>query len=85
MTPEQFAYWMQGFAELNALPPSPEQWQSIREHLALVFEKKTPEFKPDPNKGIPPQFREFRPSPGWDVGRAHDQLLRGGGLPSITC
>lgn len=42
MTPEQFAYWMQGFAELNAMPPSPEQWQSIREHLALVFEKKTP-------------------------------------------
>lgn len=47
MTPEQFAYWMQGFAELNALPPSPEQWQSIREHLALVFEKKTLEFQPN--------------------------------------
>lgn len=53
MTPEQFAYWMQGFAELNALPPSHEQWQSIREHLALVFEKKTPEFKPNPSLGIP--------------------------------
>lgn len=74
MTPEQFAYWMQGFAELNAIPPSPEQWQSIREHLALVFEKKTPEFKPSPSMGIPPQFQ-----PGWDVGKAHDLLFRGGG------
>lgn len=42
MTAEQFAYWMQGFAELNAAPPTAEQWQSIRDHLALVFEKKTP-------------------------------------------
>lgn len=75
MTPEQFAYWMQGFAELNALPPSHEQWQSIREHLALVFEKKTPEFKPNPSLGIPPQRQ-----PEWDVGKAHDLLLRGGGV-----
>lgn len=42
MTPEQFVYWMQGFAELNESPPSPEQWQSIREHLQLVFKKETP-------------------------------------------
>lgn len=42
MTPEQFAYWMQGFAELNAAPPTAEQWQSIREHLATVFAKVTP-------------------------------------------
>lgn len=42
MTPENFAYWLQGFAELNAEPPTPEQWQAIRDHLALVFEKKTP-------------------------------------------
>lgn len=42
MTPEQFCYWMQGFSELNTAPPTPEQWQSIREHLALVFNKVTP-------------------------------------------
>lgn len=42
MTSEQFAYWLQGFAELNQGPPSAEQWQMIREHLALVFTKVTP-------------------------------------------
>ncbi len=49
MTAEQFAYWLQGYAELNATPPSPEQWQMIREHLATVFHKVTPPLRfPDP-------------------------------------
>lgn len=51
MTSEQFAYWLQGFAELNEGPPSPEQWTSIREHLALVFEKRT---LPTPYAGLMP-------------------------------
>ena len=43
MTPEQFAYWLQGFAELNGpTVPTFNQWKSIQEHLATVFEKKTP-------------------------------------------
>jgi hypothetical protein len=42
MTTEQFAYWLQGYAELNEAPPSAEQWQAIRDHLALVFVKVTP-------------------------------------------
>lgn len=42
MTPHDFAYWLQGFAELNGGPPSAEQWQSIKEHLATVFTKITP-------------------------------------------
>lgn len=47
MKPEQFCYWMQGFAELSGdTPPTPEQWKSIREHLALVFEKVTPPVEP---------------------------------------
>lgn len=41
MTSEQFAYWLQGYAELNEAPPTAEQWRSIREHLALVFQKVT--------------------------------------------
>lgn len=77
MTPEQFAYWMQGFAELNAIPPSHEQWQSIREHLALVFDKRTQSSMPDPNQGIPRQFPPVRP--GKDTYDVRDMLLRGGG------
>lgn len=42
MTPEQFTYWLQGFAELNPQAPNAEQWQSIRDHLNLVFKKETP-------------------------------------------
>lgn len=42
MEAQQFAYWLQGFAELNEQPPTVEQWKSIREHLALVFKKVTP-------------------------------------------
>ena len=43
MTPEQFAYWLQGFAELNTAPPTAEQWKSINEHLQTVFKKVTPQ------------------------------------------
>lgn len=43
MSPEQFAYWLQGFVELNkGAPPTPEQWTSITEHLGTVFKKVTP-------------------------------------------
>ena len=42
MTPEQFAYWLQGCAELTPETPSAAQWQAIRDHLGLVFDKKTP-------------------------------------------
>lgn len=41
MTPENFAYWLQGFVELHGAPPSAEQWEQIKAHLNLVFERKT--------------------------------------------
>lgn len=50
MTPEQFAYWLQGFAELNGGggPPTPAQWAMIREHLQTVFDKVTPPLAAPP-------------------------------------
>lgn len=45
MTPQQFAYWLQGYAEINGGAPNEEQWQIIRDHLALVFDKVTPEYR----------------------------------------
>ncbi len=43
MDAQQFAYWLQGFAELSGdAPPTKAQWKSIREHLTLVFTKITP-------------------------------------------
>ena len=53
MTQEQFLYWLQGFAELSATPPTAEQWKSIREHLALCFKKVTPPVQTGLEKGAP--------------------------------
>lgn len=50
MTPEQFAYWMQGFVELtNGEPPTDAQWAAMVEHLKTVFVKVTPPVLPVPS------------------------------------
>lgn len=60
MTTEQFAYWLQGFAELSGERPTVEQWQSVREHLATVFNKVTPEIRFNPvNIGVPPKLSDL--------------------------
>lgn len=41
--PLAFVYWLQGFIELNGKAPTQEQWNSIVEHLKLVFDKVTSE------------------------------------------
>lgn len=42
MNSQDFCYWLQGFSELNQGPPNQEQWDAIKSHLALVFQKVTP-------------------------------------------
>lgn len=54
MTPEQFCYWLQGFAELTQDAPTPEQWRAIREHVATVFKKVTPSI------GMPDLLKELQ-------------------------
>lgn len=44
MTPENFTYWLQGFAEVHKEAPTPEQWSIIKDHLQLVFKKETPDY-----------------------------------------
>jgi hypothetical protein len=39
--PEKFVYWLQGYVELHGEVPSKRQWDIIKEHLQLVFEKET--------------------------------------------
>lgn len=58
MTPEQFAYWLQGFAENNGARPTEVQWRSIKDHLATVFVKETP-----PNGSLERLLDRVRPDP----------------------
>jgi hypothetical protein len=50
MNSETFTYWLQGFIELSDTDTiSEKQWLIIKDHLKLVFDKKTPdrtEFNP---------------------------------------
>jgi hypothetical protein len=49
MTPEQFAYWLQGFFELtegNQL--SEKQVQVVKDHLQITFKKVTPNYTQPP-------------------------------------
>lgn len=48
MTPEQFAYWLQGFAEISQKAPTDKEWTIIKDHLATVFNKITPNRQPYP-------------------------------------
>ena len=46
MTTEQFAFWAQGFFEISdAKTLDEKQVQIFKDHLALVFEKKTPDYQ----------------------------------------
>jgi len=45
MTAEQFTYWLQGFMEVaNPSTLDERQTQIIKDHLALVLDKKTPDW-----------------------------------------
>ena len=61
MTEQQFCYWLQGFIELNQQPPTAEQWKSIQEHLATVFNKVTPPVM------LPTVFPPNLPSPSCSI------------------
>lgn len=44
MSPERFCDWLQGFVEISETEAiSEKQWLVIKDHLKLVFDKKTPD------------------------------------------
>lgn len=60
MNEQQFCFWLQGFAELSGdCPPTPGQWKSIREHLALCFKKVTQPVQKVATKMDEQQGKEF--------------------------
>jgi hypothetical protein len=64
MTPEQFTYWLQGFMEIsNPTTLDETQTQIIKDHLALVFDKQTPD-----RISIPPLApMPTTPQPIWET------------------
>lgn len=43
MSPEQFVFWLQGFVEMNPNAMlTHTQWTVLKDHLALVMSKQTP-------------------------------------------
>lgn len=64
MDEKAFCYWLKGFVELgNSEEISPIQWEVIKDHLNLVFNKQTPYRVPSvvgPTL-VPPNFPAFGP------------------------
>lgn len=66
MTPERFTDWLQGFVEIaNSDTISEKQWQIIKDHLKLVFDKVTPVRTPDRNESILKQITPTTPNTDW--------------------
>ena len=67
MSPESFCYWLQGLLEVGVADGQalqPNQVKAIKEHLATVFVKVTPEtFLVPPTTYQPPSIR----TPDWTV------------------
>lgn len=78
MTPEQFAYWLQGFAEMDNSehPPTKEQWKMIKDHLQTVFKKVTPPLTQNP-WNIQPQIQPTNPY--------NNQIIPGQFPPTTIC
>lgn len=58
MNEKEFCYWLQGYVEINGSVPSEKEWQIIKDHLQLVFNKVTPDrfpaYQMPPILGNPP-------------------------------
>jgi hypothetical protein len=63
MSPQEFCYWLQGYAEIHGGPITAEQWLVIKDHLQEVFHKTTPNRQSNPiSPGIPKPF-PYEPNP----------------------
>lgn len=84
MTPQDFCFWLQGFVELTRdTKPDHAQWKMIKEHLALVFDKQTPELSPKPSEAKPQvdesQDHKAKPS----IAKELEDLLKDLSLPDV--
>lgn len=76
MKPESFVYWLQGFVELNPQAMlTLTQWQIVKDHLALVMQKETPDRQADHRRiPLPVPTERAKPFPDYP-GYPADRLL----------
>lgn len=79
MTSRDFAYWLQGFFEIDAAPSQPlngTQVDTIKRHLALAFKHEIdPSFgDAEKQKALNAIHQKYHPSPSLDSD--HDQIIR---------
>ena len=87
MSPEIFTYWLQGFVELtetdsDACTLSDKQWLVIKDHLKLVFDKKTPDRLEYKNPNYQELIDAIRPKPVDLIGKQFDWMTN---TPKIIC
>ena len=83
MTPEQFVYWLQGFAEVNQKAPNDAQWTIIKDHLELVFKKETP-LRVGPGIASP-AYPNYPSPPTWPSSPFTISPTYPGTRPEIMC
>lgn len=60
MSPENFAYWLQGYFEIGKSDElTKEQVEEIKNHLKLVFVKLTPEVKINYQPKTPEELKRW--------------------------
>jgi len=80
MNSETFTYWLQGFVEIQQSDSITDtQWLIIKDHLKLVFDKKTP----DRSYEVPLSER-IKPGFNWDILDKQTQWEKWQ-LPAVTC
>lgn len=101
MNEQTFCFWLQGFVELTESDTiSEKQWLVIKDHLKLVFDKKTPSRSesPDRKEYVQPSYDQIldalRPKPVDLIGKQFSPTfwiinppytISKTGLPVITC
>ena len=82
MNSESFTYWLQGFVELSDTDTiSEKQWLMIKDHLKLVFDKKTPNRSPSYQEVVD----ALRPKPIDIVNKQFDSTFWINNPPALTC
>ena len=65
MNSTDFTYWLQGFVELSESDavPNEKQWLMIKDHLKLVFDKKTPDRNTSKKTALEEYMEKMKPAP----------------------